>query len=368
VNEGDAGIAALGSLTLDLARRVVRQLAAADARQILSVFARRPGRGRPPVRQLWSWGRALPPDPAAEPGRWLTALLALERDGSGTVGGGTIDAIAALARLRAAELSHAWFAGSLDVETPLSSLRWLCRQVGVDDSWLAECNEGDPGLREIVADLAPSPPPSGRPGAGAAANSQREIRVRSRFGGGLVLLDLVTRLGWTQQWARTFQAHRMFDAESIARALALAVVARALAPRARRQVMSDPALRLAAGADDAGSLLRTRRRRIIRAFVGSGVLPSVGNRRLHVWQEETARALLAALAERLPGFDGSSPDFLRSQVLALSATVDSRGNGVRVSLGTAPLDVALAFGGYKSSRWSLPGGPEVQVSREEMAS
>jgi hypothetical protein len=67
--------------------------------------------------------------------------------------------------------------------------------------------------------------------------------------------------------------------------------------------------------------------------------------------------LLRDCARALPGLNGSSRSFLRSQALALSARLQA-GEGAAdsvASLGRAPLDVLLVLAGMKRIRVELPG-------------
>jgi hypothetical protein len=181
-----------------------------------------------------------------------------------------------------------------------------------------------------------------------SAQEQRAapMHAGTRHGGVFVLLKVIDRLGWLERWRQTAATElAQTDADRIARALALEVAARALAPRNARMVVNDPALIPAF--DVAGHSLREHQ------ALARHALRATGNR--------STALLLDALAGRIAGLAGSSPAYLRKNALALHATLERDGQCVSVVLGRAPLDVLLTLSGAKRGSVTLPGGPRIEM-------
>jgi hypothetical protein len=67
-----------------------------------------------------------------------------------------------------------------------------------------------------------------------------------------------------------------------------------------------------------------------------------------------ARATLAAFAERLPGFSGSQPEYLRRNFLDVSASLECELSRTIVRLSRPPLYVVLAVAGLNRRRYDVP--------------
>jgi hypothetical protein len=76
------------------------------------------------------------------------------------------------------------------------------------------------------------------------------------------------------------------------------------------------------------------------------------------------RAVLQELARRLHGFERSTPQHLRRNVLERPANVHPHAAGVRVELAPAPLDVLLRLAGLERDRFDVPWLGEVELVLE----
>jgi hypothetical protein len=346
VNEGEVGMAALARMTADAAQRLVSSLAAGDAAILLRWIARRPALNEPPLAEAWRWSAALEPEPDADARPWLGALIASERRAPASAGGDTLATMAELWRLR--RVSRALAPAVAHLTAPLAFLRALAARAGVSTRWLDGRAEHDGDLAAIAADIRDTvrdraSDAAAGPGQ-APAPAGEAAPIRTRFGGAVVLLNLMCRLAWPDRQREALVRQHVRAPEELVRALALAVIARALSPAEARAVMTDRALLAAVGLTDARRVLQ-RRRSAATAFSIEG----------------GARGLLAALRSRLPGLTHSTPRYLRRNVLSLPAEVAVDAGVVHVALGTAPLDVLLVLAGYKRGSCLLPGGPRVEV-------
>ena len=187
-------------------------------------------------------------------------------------------------------------------------------------------------------------------------------------GGALLLCVVLVRTGWWAAWSDALRATRRGDrAEALASWLGLAIVARALRPERPTVIERDPVLRrvfhlpprpAAMRHDQASTEALLGALRVVEevARVAPG-RPELGWR-LRAW----AQALLLEFGRRIPGCDGASDAYLRSQCLSLPAAV--RSDGAAARLGPAPLDVLLGFSGLKRACVTLPDGSGLDLSEE----
>jgi hypothetical protein len=78
-----------------------------------------------------------------------------------------------------------------------------------------------------------------------------------------------------------------------------------------------------------------------------------------------ADQVLAAFARRLPGFAGSSPEYLRRNFLSCTATAVFAPDAIRATLSRPPLHLVLSLAGMTRARFDLPWlGHTVDVEQE----
>jgi hypothetical protein len=365
INAGEDGVLALTRLTPDSASRVLGALAHDDAARVLDAVAERDGTLKGQLLAIWDLAAQLSEAEVAHPRGRLVALVAIARRAPRAAGRLALEALEAFVGWR--RRSRALPARLLPQELPRAALLALSAEPESSDgpatstpAWLEGRSEGDGELASLVAaicDLATSDPPRA-----AGRRESSGDAVPTRAGGVLLLLDLLCRLDWPNEWATALRSSaRKVDGDALARALALAVSARAFgaAPFER-----DEALLVAAGANvESRSLLRRHGRLLARALRGP-TRPRSESAGLGAWTARHAQALLKQLAARLPGLSGSTPSYLRQNVLRFGASVEVFDGRVTARLGRSPLDVLLVFAGYKRGSWRLPGGPEVTVAAE----
>lgn len=186
----------------------------------------------------------------------------------------------------------------------------------------------------------------------------------TRFGGALLLCVVLARTGRWQAWQTAIGDVRPVEAaSSLAATLALAVIARALDPRSVATIEGDAALRRAIGPDDwRAAPLRLADRRLLARALDETAGESGSRRGLEGRLGGQARALIAAFADRVPGCDGSTPGYVRRQLLSLHAGISS--DGTQARLGRPPLDVLLVFSGLKRASVTLPHSRTLSLSGE----
>lgn len=184
-------------------------------------------------------------------------------------------------------------------------------------------------------------------------------------GGALLLCAVLVRLGWWAAWHETLRANGDDDqADRLAAWLALAVTARALSPACPATVERDPVLRRAFGAPNERRPVPCDRatKRELRHALAVTMHVRTRRRRLGPLLRAVARAVLAEAGRRIPGCEGSTPAYLRTQCLSLTAAVRADGGAAR--LGRAPLDVLIVFSGLKRAELRLPGGRTLVLCEE----
>lgn len=338
IDAGETGIAALARLTEGAASQVARTLSDGDAARVLAFIGKRQQSAVAASFALWRLSERLAQEAGKEATAWICALIAAELSSPGTAGSATIAVLREMTRLR--ELAAEGAFGALVADKPLASLQAIAERCNLSAEWLDRLSESE--LAAVAGELEglSAHPHEQEPRAAPA------LRTATRHGGAFVLLKMIDRLGWIERW-RHIAAAKLArpDADTFTRALALEVAARALAPRAVRAIVSDPALTLAF--DVTGYSLREHRALARRALRATG--------------SPAATLLLGSLAERIVGLAGSSHAFLRKNALPLHATVERDGERVSVVLGRAPLDVLLTLSGARGGSLSLPGGACIEM-------
>jgi hypothetical protein len=344
----EQGPAALGRLTEGGAACVIGALNAADATRIVAGLRARGSQGHGWVPQLWRLSRELGAGIDCAPLRWLAALVASERAIAGSASDATVRLLESMLWLRDIAASGG-FLGMLDPQRPRDALAALALHAGVTLDWCESASDEE--LRDIVAELASTGPAECAGG-----------RHWTEHGGALLLAHRLTKLGWCERWRGLLD-----DAD--ARCLALALCAQALAPAQADSVVHDAALLLAFDTREVRARLRRRHHAFRRALAAVGVdSPRASLRRrgplvggaLGAALTSAADELLQSFAATLPGLAGSTPDYLRANLLALAAAVEAQRDGsIHASLGRAPLDVLLVLAGCKRGKCLLPGGRAV---------
>jgi hypothetical protein len=356
INEDACGVAALARLTVAALAGVLGLLTASDAKRLLEWFALRHTTAETPILALWKTSASLPRAQEMD-ARWIAALIAAERTAAGAAGGATLHLLRAMAALRAAAARGEIGLELFVKESAQTSLRAMLSILSLPFGWVDRLGESD--AARIVEDLAARASglepkdqapkaAAGEPDASAASE-----RAFTRRGGAFVLLKALDWLGWPALWRGRLESA---EADVVVRALALAIVARALDAGEAAGTLRDPALRLAFEVDDPIALLRSRRREIARALRGDEVGANLSR---------AARRLLEEFARRIPGLADASPGYLRCNALKLSASLDRRGDQCTVCLGRAPLDILLVLAGAKSGRIALPGGTLLELRAED---
>jgi hypothetical protein len=235
-------------------------------------------------------------------------------------------------------------------DDPRSALHAIGARFGLGLTWLDEMTEA------VLCGLLHELP------AGPA--SQSATKFWTEHGGVLLLMQLIMRLGWPASWREA-----LADVE--ARTLAFAISVYALAPERTGHMANDEALLRALDVSDVRRFLARRRRscetalREIAADAQSVVQArrrdALFGGRLGAALHCAGKKLLAELGTRLPGLAGSSPDYLRRNLLTLPAAIDTHAAGARVRFGRAPLDVLLTLAGWKRGRCELPGGRMIEL-------
>jgi len=334
------GIRALARLTENAARKLVDALRPADAARIVAAMRMRASNLRAPTRLAWRLSGALEASVDESPGRWLQALIDCERALPGAAGETSVRMLLGMRWLRSIAGS---VAGQGDPSRPLNSLLALATRCGGDLKWIGAL--GDVEAREILNEIAL-----------AEVSNRERTRYWTAWGGAFLLMARVSRLGWFDVWRGILE-----DAE--ARALALAIVATALAPRVAEQIIDDAALTAAFEVDGVRRRLRRKRCRQALESIGGGAA-DVRTRRARgalaggatgAMLQGAATRLLEEFSARLPGMAAATPGYMRENVLMLGAGVERGEDIVRVTLGRASIDVVLVLSGMKRGRLGIPG-------------
>jgi len=372
ISEDDAGVAALARLTEGALTRVLGALGGGDGARLLAWVGHRARDAPVPVAALWQGSIYL--SEQGDQAGWLRAIIAAEQAVAGTAGAAALRCLRSFVGLR--RLAHE---GSLGQPTadPRTWLHRALRQHGLDAQWLTAAPEAV--VSTLVAELAAL-------AAAAPRQGPTSSWLETQEGGFFVLLGRVHGRGWLQVWQALARTHGDLmppdEADALCRALACQVVARALAGPHAAHVLNDGAVQAAcAVADAAGCVARHQAvacaalRSVLR---GRAVAVAPAGRLAHTVPErhhrafmrllaEAAAVLLADCAQALPGLAASSPGFLRSQALAMRASLQISPDLVMVRLARAPLDVLLVLGGVKRVRVELPGTAPLQLTEDHGA-
>lgn len=336
IDEGEGAPRILARLTEATARRVLAGLGDADARRVHAHWRTLPP-GAPPA---WPDVATALPAGAATLDERLVAVVALCRPAAVTPG----------AAMRAVDQWEACRAIAPEVRAarPGASAAEVWRAVlaALASPAPAWADLDEPSCERVLAHLLPARAQRG-PDAGAADLADTADAAFTAHGGVLLLLKA---LGWVAGWASGGGgtggvATHDIDARD-RRWLAFAIAARALAGRRARAVWRDATLRRALALEADALPDRAQRRRLRALLHASG----------HARVDAAASATLAALADRIPGLRGSSPGYLRAQVLSApawlhAATADS----AELTLGPSPLDTLLTLAGLTRGTIELPG-------------
>jgi len=358
--EGETGWQALARLTPDAMIRVVSLLSPADADELIGTISDS-GAVDVAVSELLASCEFADANPLSSTSHRLFAAVVQTVRTSGCLpSGSTVRAICAVAAIL-----HAARAGQLPVAAPGShaeTVRAWCASLGLQSS-----------DRESLLALDVTPlverVESGRmgvPATGREPDGDLATLDYTPHGGAVILAIVLARSGRWQAWC---DALRNADAGenpiSLAAWLALTVVSTALSPAAPRRVSGDETLRrLFAGQAVTWPVVRGSKRRVIRLALEQTMAdPScAGELDLSALVRASADWLLAECGRRIPGCDGSSPRYLRTQCLALPAAVNAQATLAR--LGRPPLDVLLGFSGLKRATAILPDGRSIRLIEE----
>jgi hypothetical protein len=382
INEGADGTAALGRLSELTLTLVLGTLADADASRLLAWLSTFDTAAEAPLARLWSHARQLY-GAGDSPQRWIAALASCERARAGSMG--ATSAVALRAMVHLLRLAADGRLGPLPQTAERHAWTTLLASTGVASAWLD--GAGDLEFESVVDTLR-----AVAPGPQAEAASQG---FDTPHGGFFLLLARLHRLGWPARIDAMLASARPewspARRDAFCRTLVCAVAAHALHPNHSMASLTDPAIqaacrfeagKLASECPTAVGLLRSllRDRPGLRP-AGSASRPrdrEAGERRLHRLKGEAAALLIADLARALPGLASSTPNFIRSQALALHATVvapplpaeddlASPPSPCVVRLGRAPLDVLLVLAGVKRQSIALPGAPTIMLQEDHGA-
>jgi len=353
INEGKIALRALANISSIQRLKIIRALHEVDVRRVVEQLPNHPC-PFPPNAIIEAFeaidGESLPSAAHAA----LEMFVQLVVVGSGAVTQQTakrfellqalIDAVKS-GRLVSVDTEAAQISRSRDVAAAARSVlsRWT-ESIGGDAQVAAALHAAAERIVKCVVDRSAKP----------------EVRFRhTPYGGAFLLLATLDRGGWWDAWQRELTEEvEGPDAERLLSALSLAVVAKALDPRRRRMIEMDEGLRLVFCHEKCPNLsLSKPDQRRIEALLGSaGPAKSICrtttglSKRLRL----CSLALLTAFSERIPGCVGSTPEYIRRNLLALHAKVSSDGCDVR--LGNPPLDVLLTLSGLKRAVVGLPYG------------
>jgi hypothetical protein len=372
ISEGDAGAAALTRLTDAALSHVLGALGDGDGARLLVWLDQRSGYAAVPLGVLWE--AAIPVSERSDQTAWLRAIIAADRSSGRSANGGSLRALRSFAALR--RLARGGALGESSAE-PQAWLRGVLQRHRLDAQWLEAAPDGF--VSQLIAELTVLAAAAPHPGTPSAWFETPE-------GGFFVLLGRLHGLGWLQAWQALFRADadRMTpgEADALCRALACNLVACALAGPHAARVLHDGAVQAACAMPDATeriarnqAVARAALRTVLRgptATVAPDHRPALRSKKRHHRTlmrliAEAAAVLLADCARALPGLAGSSRGFLRSQALAMHASVHLSGDVTTVRLSRPPLNVLLVLTGVKRVRIALPGAAPVQLMEDHGA-
>jgi hypothetical protein len=356
-NQGVAAWTALGRLTPDLLRRVASQLSAADAAHILGVVEAAEGDRIGKTEWLieaYEVARSAASEGSA---RLVMALAIVGACAAEPPGALDLAALRMLEPVLAAARSGrlTTIAGE---EPAVTLARWAVNAGGQAELAVLPRLAAMPIIEYVQAAGVVRREADATDGAGPGP-----IRY-TQFGGALLLCVLVARLGWWARWQETLRRAGAADPAGLAAWAALAVASRALDSKQPGRIECDAALRHAFGVGDSPVHRHRNERRLLRQalWVVAPQTVAAQNRRLEPLLRASAHALLREFAARVPGCDGSTARYLRTQCLAMSAAVSADGTHVR--LGRAPLDLLLVLSGLKRADLMMPDGRRLVVGEE----
>jgi len=419
-DEGATGRAALARLTDDAARRVLQALTPADGQRLLSALT-----GDGPAPSLAALREALA-SPLVEHfagarHRLLAALTTLARNVPEAAGGAAVNALHALETLRASARAGALASILAAASSPRVALLRCCAAVGIGPETAAAWSDAE--VDELLDELNKA-----RQGTvnAAAPDAVRERSAWGGIWLLFALLarlgwwqrwHALEPCGAAQGLVLAVAARALLgDAHALITEDPLLRRALGHAPRpptaSLRQVLALPIVPLQSRTFATTMLGAGRRRRValIEADRGSVVglyrppraasavaaalpagavlvsanVPSSGApddvaAAVAWWDAHdpvsahgeldnvlavVALNLLREFASRLPGCRESSPAYLRSQCLSMSASVALDSAGITVRLGRAPLDVLLTLVGVNRGTIVFPDGRALRIEAE----
>ena len=348
VDDAQAGIAALVRLERVALQRVLQALDDADVSRVLSAWAGDGGAALPPMALLWRCGAAVRARGARA---LLAAAVDMERAHAGS-GAASVGWMAA---------PRPWPARPSREGEPVDALWPLWRHAKLPDAWLQSLPSDQAAeLRDAIAGTE-----DGADAGGA---------WRTPHGGAFTLLVALGWLRWPEQWLRRLSDDPACagDAPALVRALSLATVAVALSPVQPSAVLGDDALLRALGLDAASALLQCHAASVARLLRGArtadtAAAGTIVARRSDRRLAGLAQALLAKLGERVPGCDAAGGPWLRANLLAASALIETPPEDDRciATCARAPLHVLLLLAGLTRAAVALPGR-RVELQTEDM--
>lgn len=352
-------VAALARLTAAVRARILKCIDDPDLARVLQAWRDR-GRGCVRVEAIWAgaWRDSV--------SRLRSALAAALADqaGSEDFGSDSVDACIALVQLVIALTVGAVSWSPDSAGNRREDLIRLLATLDVPTDWIVRVEPSAlEGLASAIA--ASAEQRRGQPGYG-----QHELH-RTPFGGAFVLLVVAKWLGWPALLGRTLEEQGVAGARGMRMVseLLLRIIAVALAPARTGAVCSELALRTALGLPAARTRIASP---LLRAALTSLPDDAPSDPAALSTRQPIARAatrLLAALGQRVPACAGSSPAYLRRNLLSMSASVSTDPDGpIAVCLGAAPLSVLLQLAGIARATIELPSGGEARRIRLQLES
>jgi hypothetical protein len=349
VAEGPLGWQALAGLTPELLRRLTSSLEPVDIEHMLRAL--QPGPVSKPADTIMNvLDRADADGLRSRLHQAFEAVVELGRAAGEPASRGDALAVSAILAIdEAARLGRLGPARS----TPTSTVAAWCRDADVDTAGLTSLLELDASL---VLDRVGAAPAATRGDAPDARESHVEF---TPFGGALPLAVVLARTGAWDGWRSSIrQTIPEGDLDALAGSVALRVVARSLSPRHPALIERDAVVWRVFG----GRSVLPDRQRAAAAVRAAGDDRTPTGVRTSAWLHARARELLEAFSRSVPGCDGATAAYLRSQLLSMPAAVNIEGTAGR--LGPAPLDILLAMSGLNRAEVTLPDGRRLVVSRD----
>lgn len=363
LDEGDVGIAALATLAPAAVEALDGALGDLDATRVVRGWGLRAASIDVAVHVLWNAALTQHGKPRAS---LIPTAVALERSAPGSLGARNLAVLAGIVALRGAPGTSA-----LGIDADRRDLESICSALRIDSHWLRHLDADE---RAALTARFMSSPDSESPQPSAAADSLPNSPAnppawhgRTDHGGAFLLWAVQNWLRWPTVWRRIFASlpETANDADMLARAMSLVVIAHTLRPDATEAVTADGALRRVWCCGDTVVLLAAHWPSVRLALHASGAGlhqrgspngrppqadPSPDARNAALLMPRFARAsrsLLDALGRRVPGCAGASHAYLRANLLTVQAGIEwpADGSALDVTMTRAPLHVLLLLAG-----------------------